>query len=85
MGVWDGSFGSPPIGSYLTPINTYGVALTAFELYSLFQKRFRPSVRPSDLDAMTNTAIKAIDSSSGKKFNFLLHASCHSLVNESEA
>ena len=59
-------FDTPPMGSYLLPIDTYGLSHTVFELFGWLQKRFRPSARPSDQDTMTNTALEAIASSSGK-------------------
>ena len=50
VGIGMSSFGSPPVGSYLLPIDTYGQSPTVFELFSWLQKRFRPpdrlSVRP---------------------------------------
>ena len=51
------------------PISLY---LTAFlKLFSLLQKRFRPSVRPSDHDTMTNTGLEVTASPSGSNINFL--------------
>ena len=54
--------------SYKLPTDTYGLSLTVFELFSWLQKRFRPA----DPDTMTNTALEAIASSSGKN-NQLKH------------
>ena len=51
------------MGSYWLPIDTYGLSLTVLS-YVAGSKSV--SVRPSDPDTMTNTALKAIDSSSGK-------------------
>ena len=65
-GVGDDPFDSPPVCSYKLPIGIYGPFLTVFELLSWLQKRFRPSVHSSDLDAMTNTALEATASSSSK-------------------
>ena len=48
---------------------THGLSLTAIELISSLQNRFRPSARPSDPDTMTNTGLEAIASSNGKKTN----------------
>ena len=45
-----GPFDSPSMGSYLLPIDSYGLSLTVLELFSWFQRRFRPLVRPSDPD-----------------------------------
>ena len=56
-----GPLDSPPTGSYLLPIDTYGLSLTVFELFSWLQRRFRPTP-----DTMTSTAVEAIASSSGK-------------------
>ena len=50
-----GAFDSPPVGSCWVSIDTYGLPLTVFELFSWFQKRF-----PSDPDTMTNTAVKKL-------------------------
>ena len=66
-----GPFHSPPMGSYLLPIDIYG--LTVFEFFSWLQKRFRPFARPSDPYTMTNTALVAIASSSGKNFIIMKH------------
>ena len=53
--------------SYQLPIDTYGLSVTVFELFSWLQTRFSPSpARPSDPDTMRNTALEAIASSSGK-------------------
>ena len=38
-------FGSQPMGSYLLPIDTYGLSLTVLELFIWLQKRLRPTVR----------------------------------------
>ena len=48
-----GPFDSAPMGSYWLPIDTYGLSLTV-------------SACSSDPDTMTNTALEAIASSSGK-------------------
>ena len=70
-----GSLDSPPVGS----INRLLTSLsTASELFIWLRKRFRPSIRPSDPDTMTNTAIEAIASSSGK--NWLKRYQNRSLV-----
>ena len=61
-----GAFGSPPMGSYLLPIDIYGLSVTVSELFSWLQKRVRPPVCPSDPDTMTNAGLEAIASSSGK-------------------
>ena len=45
-----------------SPIETYGLSLTVFELSGWLQKRFRPS----DLETMTNTVLEATAPSSGK-------------------
>ena len=50
------------------PIDTYGLSVTGFELFSWRQKRFRPLARPSDSDTMTYTALEATPSSSGKNY-----------------
>ena len=71
-----GPFDSPPMDSYLLPINTCGLSLTVFlELlsptvvfcYVAGSKSIstRPLVRPSDPNTMTNTAVEANASSSG--------------------
>ena len=52
-----GSFDIPPMGSYLLPIDTYGLSLTVFELFSWLQKRVRPPVRPGYDDKHTLEAI----------------------------
>ena len=44
-----------PTGSYQLPLNTYGLSLIIFALFSCVRKRFRPS----DPDMMTNTALEA--------------------------
>ena len=46
--VWWASspFGGQPMGSYLLPIDTYGLSLTGFELFNWLQKRFRSPIRP---------------------------------------
>ena len=41
-----GPFDNPLMGSYYLPIDIYGLSLTVFQLFSLLQKHFRPSVRP---------------------------------------
>ena len=53
------SFGIPPIYSYELPIETYGLSLTLFELFSCTQKRVRSSARPSDQNTRTYTAVEA--------------------------
>ena len=72
VGIGMYSFGSPPMYSHKLPIDTYGLSVTVFELIfelsSWLQKRFRPSVCPSDPDTMTSTALEATDSSSCKNY-----------------
>ena len=67
--IW--SFGSPPMGSYQLPVDTYYLSLTVLELFRWLQKRLGPSIRLSDPDMMTNTALEATVSSSGKKLCFM--------------
>ena len=57
-----------PISSPLTDV----VYLLSFELFSWYQKRFRPPARPSDPDTMTNTALEATASSIGNDTDFVL-------------
>ena len=47
VGIGMSAFGSPPVYSYNLPIDTYGLSVTVFELFSWIRKRFRPSARPS--------------------------------------
>ena len=50
VGVRKSPFDSPSIGfSYQLYSDTYGLSLTGFELFSWFQKRFRPYA-PGTLD-----------------------------------
>ena len=60
------SFGGPPMYSYELTIDTYGLFVTVFEVFSWLQKRFRPFARPSDPDTITDTALEATPSSGGK-------------------
>ena len=66
-----GPFDSPSTGSYLLPIDTCGLSLTMFELFGWIQKRFRPSVRPSDGNTMTNAVLAPTASSSGKNSSYM--------------
>ena len=64
-----GPLDSPRTGSYLLPIDTYGLSVTVFELLSWLQKRFRPFVRPSDPVTITNTALGATLRRAAKKLS----------------
>ena len=46
------------------------------ELFSWLQRQFRPSVRPSAPDTMTNTTLEAVASSSGKNAKGKLSGEC---------
>ena len=58
VGIGMNAFGIPDMYSYSLPIDTYGLSVTVFELFSWLQKRFCPFARPTDPDMMTNTALK---------------------------
>ena len=58
-----GPFDSPPMGSYYLHSDAHGLSLSAFELFSWLQKRFRPP----DPDTLTITALESVASLNRKR------------------
>ena len=60
----------------------FSPSLTVSELFSWLQTRFRPPIRPSDPDTMTNTALEATASPSGTNKNtiYLLITTTKTLI-----